>query len=575
LGGKACPPKIEMKIKILTITTLILWVSIIFIGCGEEYLKEEDEPLEVVWTKHYDSYSGAGLDIGGAEYNGIVIIIQFNHPLDTETTASTISISPDLGESKSVLLGDLLLASFKSKPELNHDYTVTVDMAVRDIYGNSLSEPYEFSFTYRGCDGECNTKEKFEPLKVVWTVPPDGYAGTGSMEFGSDSDADLITIRFNHPMDGKTIMSALSISPELGEIDDWMLLGDMLMLEWQRAPELNREYKMTLDTTAKDIYGNSLKQPYTFSFMYRFGIIRTYPRNGERGVMLDNPISIRFNGEIDLAACKEAFSITPAVDGEFEQFEWEFEDKPRSLIFSTISLKPNTQYKVTIGKEAKSAKGDSLSVPYTFSFTTGEGPPPGPPANLRETIPPDGGEIAANGVITFKFDNLPVQGTVKVNGTPAEVRGTICAWKPPVPLKEGVQTFEITWGNGDGSTGSHIITLHVESIDVTPPTIVSSSPKDGAKDVDPKRLMEDGIVITFDDKMNLGRTKDIYIAIGEDRLFWRIMEWSDDRKTVTLEYRKGLDLPYESEIKIVIKGATDDAGNVTDLEIIFLTMAKE
>jgi len=49
------------------------------------------------------------------------------------------------------------------------------------------------------------------------------------------------------------------------------------------------------------------------------------------------------------------------------------------------------------------------------------------------------------------------------------------------------------------------------------------------------------------------------------------VEWSDDKKKLTLKYRAGNDLGYESEIRVVIEDAIDDAGNTADLEITFYT----
>jgi len=75
--------------------------------------------------------------------------------------------------------------------------------------------------------------------------------------------------------------------------------------------------------------------------------------------------------------------------------------------------------------------------------------------------------------------------------------------------------------------------------------------------------------------MDTGKTKDIYWEIEGEKLAWRIAEWSDDKTTVTLEYRVGADIGYEAEVTLVINGATDLAGNSADLEITFTTRIKE
>jgi len=137
-------------------------------------------------------------------------------------------------------------------------------------------------------------------------------------------------------------------------------------------------------------------------------------------------------------------------------------------------------------------------------------------------------------------------------------------------LKEGAQTFEITWENEDGSAGKHTITLHVTPIDLTPPKIISSSPKNGEKEVSPKDLNEKGITIAFNENIDIKKTK-INILIGDEVIKWK-PKWSDDTKSVTLESVRGWDISYESEV-ILIVNAEDLAGNkLADAKIIFTTL---
>ncbi|HID56680.1 TPA: hypothetical protein EYP37_09135, partial [Candidatus Poribacteria bacterium] len=48
-------------------------------------------------------------------------------------------------------------------------------------------------------------------------------------------------------------------------------------------------------------------------------------------------------------------------------------------------------------------------------------------AKIVSTNPADGGEMFANGELTITFDREVTE--VKVNGTPAEVKGTVAKWK--------------------------------------------------------------------------------------------------------------------------------------------------
>lgn len=133
--------------------------------------------------------------------------------------------------------------------------------------------------------------------------------------------------------------------------------------------------------------------------------------------------------------------------------------------------------------------------------------------------------------------------------------------------------------NGDGVVdisdlvlvGKHFgesVTPAVEE-DTEPPTIVRSNPKDGARDVDPDDLYADGITIEFDDKMDVMKTREINIVIHGEVINW-VRKWSADKKTVTLEYMKGRDIPYGIVVEIRIQ-AIDDAGNEAELSISFTT----
>ncbi len=131
----------------------------------------------------------------------------------------------------------------------------------------------------------------------------------------------------------------------------------------------------------------------------------------------------------------------------------------------------------------------------------------------------------------------------------------------------------IEWINDNGNPGSHTITVGVLSDCSHPPEITGSIPKDGEKDVDPVDLKNKGITIDFDDNMDTQKTK-IDIVIDGEVINWE-PKWSDDKTSVTLEYVEGEDIPYEAVVEIHIPEATDDAGNATDLEIIFSTRALE
>jgi len=191
-----------------------------------------------------------------------------------------------------------------------------------------------------------------------------------------------------------------------------------------------------------------------------------------------------------------------------------------------------------------------------------------PPANVMETIPSDDESIDANGMLTIRFDVSPVEGTVQVNGKPAERAGVDYRWQSADTLKEGVQTFEITWENEDGSAGKHTITLHVIPIDLTPPRIVSSNPRNGDEEYS-ERVNAEGMEIKFSEPV---KNVTVDVTVYGEVLKWKT-ELSDDKMTAKVVKLKGEELSCETEYVLVVN-AEDFAGNkLSDAKITFTTVA--
>jgi hypothetical protein len=188
-------------------------------------------------------------------------------------------------------------------------------------------------------------------------------------------------------------------------------------------------------------------------------------------------------------------------------------------------------------------------------------------AAITGANPPEGSEIAANTEITITFDNPALD--VMVNGTPATGSGK--SWKFKGEIPEGAATLNVTWTNEDESSGSGSISYTVKAADTTPPEIASSDPEDGDKDLDPEKLNEDGFEIKFSEPV---KKASVDVTIEGEPLKWTV-ELSDDKTTAAVVMLKGGELPYESEIILVVN-AEDDAGNkLEDAEITFNTAAKE
>ena len=173
---------------------------------------------------------------------------------------------------------------------------------------------------------------------------------------------------------------------------------------------------------------------------------------------------------------------------------------------------------------------------------------------------PASGDLAANGSITVTFDNNPGDveasaGTVAGSGKSRTISG---------PFTPGALALSLTWTNGDGS---HTLNYTVTAADEDAPEVTGSSPEDGAEGVDPAKLFEDGIEVTFNENV----TGDLMLMDGDEDVGWA-SEASDNKITLTGQAQQ--DLSNETEYKIT-GTVKDGAGNEAEVSITFVTKAKE
>lgn len=96
----------------------------------------------------------------------------------------------------------------------------------------------------------------------------------------------------------------------------------------------------------------------------------TSPNNGDTDIDPDHNISnisVQFNVPMNKEKVRDAFTITPYVNGDFV-----WNDNEDQVIYDTVeNFQPNTEYFITINKNAQSIYSGTLDDHYTFGFTTG------------------------------------------------------------------------------------------------------------------------------------------------------------------------------------------------------------
>jgi YVTN family beta-propeller protein len=138
----------------------------------------------------------------------------------------------------------------------NTRYYVTIDTTLRDLCWNRLATPYTWSF---------RTELDTVKPRVVSVSPA---AGDTNITVNA-----AITVCFSEPMDKATAQAALSLTPAV-EFKGINWQGDTLMTAaLVGALSFKKQYRITVDTTARDAAGNRLAAAYSSNFTTLRGLL--------------------------------------------------------------------------------------------------------------------------------------------------------------------------------------------------------------------------------------------------------------------------------------------------------------
>lgn len=128
-------------------------------------------------------------------------------------------------------------------------YTVRIDDTARDLDGNPLERPFEFSF-------------ETEPMAIRNTSPSSGQV------FVDFSTNLRIHLSFNTYIVRSTLVPAWSIVPPASGQFVW---NDNTFVYFQPSAPLapNTMYTITIGTAIQDLHGSTLSGPYSFAFVTR------------------------------------------------------------------------------------------------------------------------------------------------------------------------------------------------------------------------------------------------------------------------------------------------------------------
>lgn len=172
-------------------------------------------------------------------------------------------------------------------------------------------------------------------------------------------------------------------------------------------------------------------------------------------------------------------------------------------------------------------------------------------------VTPAGGEISRRRRIVVDFSNDPGNVAASV-GIVSGTDRTRTISPPSEGYPVGELNLTIFWADGE-----HTLHYTVIAGDETPPKIVSSSPENGEKDVDPAVLLQNGIRITFSERV-IG---DLILLEGNDDI-----GWTDHFEGNTATLRRNGNQGLSNNTRYNVNGTVSDAaGNEQKVNITFIT----
>jgi hypothetical protein len=393
------------------------------------------------------------------------------------------------------------------------NYTATVSGAVTDLAGNAMGTSFPFSFT----TGDFTTPffTAINPIDQATNVPTNVVVSATWSEPMDPTSFTATTFSLKVTSTGVAVPGTIAYDPAT--------LTSTFTPTTLLAQGTN--YSATLTSGVKDLAGNGLRVPFTWTFTtadVRPFVTLISPANGASGIATNTVVNITFSEAMDQASIVAAGTITMknTVTGTAIPGTVTYNPATNVATFTpTNILSPLTAYTVTVSTAAKDITGNTLAAPFISTFTTAAAPDTTPPT-VTSVFPAAGAtNVPTNTAPTITFseamDGNTINGTtitLKNTTTGTAVAGTvsynttthIATFTPTVALANGTgYTITVTTGVKDVA-GNALATQFTSTFttaaapDTTPPTVTTTSPLDGATNV----AINTTVTATFSEPMD-------------------------------------------------------------------------
>lgn len=261
-------------------------------------------------------------------------------------------------------------------------YTAVLTTDLRDLAGNTLAAPYVWTFR-TGL-----IPDTTQPL-VLGTLPEDE-----AIDVSPESD---VSITFNEVMDPLSITPLnFTLSTIDGDVEGAVItVGATATFRPTELLLADTEYTATVANTVTDLAGNTLADPYVWTFttgpLVDLGtplVLSTNPEDLELDVALDQSVNATFNRPMDALTINAAtFTLTGPANIDVEGLVTYDALTLTATLVPLEPLLPATTYVARLTLEVADLAGNPLPADYEWSFTTAEEVRFGlQPVNLRSLI---------------------------------------------------------------------------------------------------------------------------------------------------------------------------------------------
>ena len=276
------------------------------------------------------------------------ITVTFSKSMDVSSVESSFSISPEVdGTFKWSDQNKTFVYTPSTILPYSTFYALGIDTSVKDIQGNRLLSSYEWNFT---------TEDDLIKPTVIAHNP------TGT----NVPITTKITITFSEAMVHESVEAVFEITPYSVGTITWE--GNILTFKPSGYLSYNTLYHVSLGIGAEDLAGNSLPAAYSWNFTTEaqeasIPEVIAYSPQGYN-VLIDSDVTVEFIKPMNKSATKNAFIITPAIDGILTWYE-------NVLIYThSADFEYETTYNVTVSTAAEDLWGNHLPANFSWEFTT-------------------------------------------------------------------------------------------------------------------------------------------------------------------------------------------------------------